>query len=58
MSILKNQWKIIEIFPPSGNFSIDIGSVECKKLINAKNSTLELKIGGIEVEIMTKNDQK
>ena len=35
-----------------------MGSVECKRLITAKNSTLELKTGPEEVKIMTKNDQK
>ena len=46
-----------EIFPPNGNFSNHIGSMECKGLITAKNSTLEFKTGPVEFEIMTKNDQ-
>ena len=41
--------------PPSGNFSTQIGSMECKGLITAKNSILVLKTGSIEVEIMTKS---
>ena len=44
----------MKIFPPNGNFSTHIGSVECKGLITAKNLTLELKTGPVEVEIMTK----
>ena len=47
----------MKIFPPQGNFSTHIGWVECKGRITAKNSTLELKTGPVEVEIKTENDQ-
>ena len=40
--------------PPSGNFSTQIGSMECKGLITAKNSTLETKTGPVEIEVMAK----
>ena len=48
----------MKIFPLNGNFSTHIGSMECKGLKTAKNSTLELKAGPVEIEIMNKNDQK
>ena len=48
----------MKFFPPKGNFSNHIGSMECKGLITAKNSTLETKTGPVEIEVMAKNDQK
>ena len=51
------KYEIMKFFSPNGDFSNHIGSMECKGLITAKNSTLELKTGPIEVEIITKNDQ-
>ena len=47
----------MKFFPPNGNFPTHIGSMECKGLITAKNSTLEFKTGPVMVEIMTKNDK-
>ena len=50
----------MKIFPPNDNFSTHIGSVECNGLVATKNSTLEVKTGPVQVEIMTKmtkNDQ-
>ena len=44
----------MKFFPPIINFSTHLGSVECKRLITAKNSTLVIETGPEEVEIMTK----
>ena len=45
-------------FPPNGNYSTHRDSMECKGLIAAKNSTLVIKTGPVEIKILTKNDQK
>ena len=46
--------KIMKFYPPIINFSTHLGSVECNRLITAKNSTLVIETGPEEVEIMTK----
>ena len=47
----------MKFFSPNGHFCPHIGSVECKGLITAKNSTLKTKTGLVKVKIMTKYDQ-
>ena len=47
----------MKFFFPNGHFSTHTGSVECKGLITAKNSTLKTKTGLVEVKVMTQNDQ-
>ena len=47
----------MKFFPPNGNFSTQISSMECNGLITAKNSTLKLKTGLVEDKKMTKNDK-
>ena len=54
----QNLKKIMKFFSPNGNFTTNIGSMECKKLMTTNNSSLEFKTGPIEVKIMAKNDQK
>ena len=44
----------MKFYPPIINFSTHLGSVECNRLITAKNSTLVIETGPEEVEIMTK----
>ena len=47
------KYEIMKFFSPIGDFSNHTGSMECKGLITAKNSTLEFKTGPVEFEIMT-----